>query len=673
MLTVRRVWLGFFFVAVLLAGREVAERVWRGDREGAGPLELAATTGVFATAIAIALSWALALPRLLTRTGLGLEAAAVLACVVTSWWKRSRPAPSASDTPAPAAPRRERAGAPSPLAIAAAVALAAAVVFFLWRGEVVFSPCPDAAAYHLPKAAMLAQARGYETFDGPDVRVTGWPCDYEILLADVILLDGGDARTSWVSTAFFALFLLSIASIAERWWGRGRHAAIAVVLAGSMPIVLLHAGIHKNDLLIATLFLTSIAFGARWAAAGGGAPLVVALVSVAIALGTKGSAFFLVAALGPLAAWGCARRWRDATRPRATIALRWSLGGMLLFLALGGVVYLRNTLETGSPLGVYPGVQSAYGDWGNVARFTYLAFARPFSRSPDDIWVPWRHAYWHWGRYDLNFSEWGLPSSLLLFLLPLGVLRYARRAPDCSARFSERVAASLTVLIAFLLILPIHIVPLGFFAAFIRYTLFLPPLISLWTIVPAVAELDARGIAGRNAASAGIAASVVMFGWYMRNEIRRDRLEPLAYVLEVAKHSEDRRSHRTEWATRAGILVDRMAGPDDVIAVDGAFDCWSYYGYGADLRRRVAYLHSDRGVPVTIAPEVGWVIVDRVWTISFGAPGFRDFGDWDTQLMRGTPSPEDLLVFRQLKEDPHFRLVSRDDGTNQAVFQRVSR
>ncbi len=66
-------------------------------------------------------------------------------------------------------------------------------------------------------------ARGYETFDGPDVRVPSfWPCNYEMLLADAILLDGTDVHTAWVSTASLVAFLLAVGALAEALVGTRR-------------------------------------------------------------------------------------------------------------------------------------------------------------------------------------------------------------------------------------------------------------------------------------------------------------------------------------------------------------------------------------------------------------------------------------------------------------------
>jgi lysophospholipase L1-like esterase len=647
----------FFFATMVVAGREVARRVWAGEAS-AGPCERAASTAVFALAVAIALSWTLAIPGVLTRGGLVVGAALVLACAVVAWWRRSR---STDHGRAPTAPE----GALGRFVMAAGlVALACAGAFFLWRGTVVFLPNHDGASYHLPKAALLVRAHGYQTFDSPDVRLGTWPCDYELLLADAMLLDGSDAHAAWLSVVFWGFFLLAVAGMAERWWGRGAHVLASVLIAAAMPIVLLHADAYKNDVLTSALFLTSIAFGARWAVAGGRAACLTMATSVAAALGTKGSALFLVAALGPLVAWWCVRTWRARDLPTPADLARVCACAVALFLLLGGSVYVRNAIETGNPLGPHQ-YQSSYGDWGNLFRFTYLAFARPFSASDENVWVPWRRALWFWGRYDLFFSEWGMPSSVLLAAVPFGVARYARRALG-PASGAERFAGSLAIVLAFALIVPIHLVPVGFFAAFIRYTIFLPVLVVLWTVAPALAEL--RATAWRALATGGLAAAVAV---YFVREVENDPVEPLGYALTMSHHPEDRRFPSFPDIRACDVLDRFYAGPDDTVAFDGGFDSWSYACFGVARRRDIVYMRPRLGVPVAIPSAAKWVVIDRAWAITFGDPAFHDFGDWSTHLMRGSPTAEDLQTFEQLRSDPHFELVYRKDETNQAVFRRV--
>jgi hypothetical protein len=711
-------WLVVFFSMMVFAGHRAARALWEGGK-GSGiqtrdggprtepPFERARATALLALALALILSWALALPRVLTR---GTLLGGGLCIAIGADWLgrrggeslvRGRPGWGSVIKQRLFALRGREVDAEVATGIVSMlgwVALGGWCIFALWRGATVFSPNHDAVAYHLPKAALLALAHGYQTFDGPDARVSFWPCDYELLLADVILLDGNDVHTAWVSTASLAAFLLAVGALAERWWGPGPHVVLAILLAAGMTVVLLLSDAQKNDLMAAALFVTAIALTARWAMTGEAAPALMAFVSVAIALGTKVSAGFLIGALAPVAGWGAWRQWRRGLRVSLVRLALSGAGALALALLLGCVVFVRNLMHAGRVIPEDPGMPATYDGFANLWRFPLLAFARPFALSADAIWVPWQQTslhlagasshlagassqlagasggYRHWARHDLFFSEWGLPSSLLLLAVPFGVARYARRVGPGEATPRERGLASLGFLLAFLLFLPIQVPRIGVLAtsALCRYTIFLPVVIALWTAVPAVAELSARGGRARLVAAASLFGTGVLFVGYARYEATKDVYEPLDYVLSIAEHPEDRRSRRSGQNFRAAVIVDRIAGPTDEIAFDGAFDAWSYYCFGAALQRKVTYLHPERGLPVTIPASATWVVVDRIANIDFGHPSFRATGDWSF-LGRGNPAPEDLAVFEQMQRDPAFKLVYAYEEKNQAIFRRLPR
>ena len=282
-------WLAVFLALMLFGGYRAA-RALGGAPMACPSFGLASTSALLALALALALSWALALPRLLTReTLLGGGVVVALAALGRAEpparsWRRVLVGARAIRARVVAVGRTNVNVESAPgLAMALGwIALAAWTVFALWRGATVFSPNHDAVSYHLPKAALLALAHGYQTFDGPDPRISNWPCDYELLLADVILLDGNDAHTAWVSTASLVAFLLAVGALAERWWGRGAPVLVAMLLSAGMTVVLLLADAHKNDLMAAALFVGGIALTAQWAATGDGAAGFCAVVSGAI-------------------------------------------------------------------------------------------------------------------------------------------------------------------------------------------------------------------------------------------------------------------------------------------------------------------------------------------------------------------------------------------------------
>src|SRR5262249_42896113 len=122
-------------------------------------------------------------------------------------------------------------------------------------------------------------------------------------------------------------------------------------------------------------------------------------------------------------------------------------------------------------------------------------------------------------------------------------------------------------------------------------------------------------------------------------------------------------------ASRAASVVDRLAGPDDAIAIDGALDTWSYPAFGAALRRPIFFLPSNQE-PV-IPPAAKWVIVDRAWHIHWGAPGFHDMSQFYQYAGRGKPTARDVRVLDLLGASPRYRRVFYKPDLNQAVFERL--
>jgi 4-amino-4-deoxy-L-arabinose transferase-like glycosyltransferase len=427
--------------------------------------------------------------------------------------------------------------------------------------------------------------------------------------------------------------------------------------------VVLISAAHKNDTLLGACTLAAIHWTARWAARGERAALVLAAIGTSLAVGTKVSGGVLAPALAPLVLWRV-RSWR---RDGGPLSLRnaalWTTGAVAIFLLLGGATYAVNLLQMGRPL---PAMKNAggYGDWKHLWMFPYLVFARPLSME-NASWVPWEHKYWFWPEWDLFFSTYGLPTTLAILGLPFALARYRT-----SGLTTERALAAIAALLAWVAILPIRFDPHpeGFFEGLVRYTYFFPAILLALTVAPLVLEL-ARSRRRRSFALSAVVGAGVVYAYVAVHSAVDDAYAPIDFVATVFADPKYSRAIRT-WTIRAGSWVDANAGPNDVIAFDGAFDAWIYPAYGADLSRRLIFLHSD-GAPPTIPSEANWVAIDRSWSCVFGHPKFIDFGVWWKYILRGKPLPEDLVVYNQLLTDPQFKLVYRDDRANQAVFKRV--
>ena len=648
-----------FFAAVLAAAAPLSRRIWAAAAEDdrAGPWESAASVGLVAAVVAVGVDWVLAFSHLLYRGCLVAAAIALLAYAVVARVRSRGLAPRG--TAAPALPRWTSVVALSPLGLWLA--------YVFWRGTVLFAYLSDALSYHLPKALFLVRHHAFGLFEGTDARLTTFPANYELLLADVIALTGKDTLTFAVSELTYVLFGLVVGAMAERWWSDkseralAPHVLVPVLFALGMPPTLLAAGAHKNDLMTGAAMLAATHWGARWAVTKNRPSLVLAIAGAALAIGTKVNAGVLVPAFVPYAV----HAWRSRGRERVSASawLLWGAFGIAAFVLLGGGVYLFNLVEIGHPIGASEGA-GGYGAWDHLWKFPVLVFLRGLTPS-EDVWVPWLGVRWAWTQYDLFFAPFGTPTSLLVLALPFAVRRYR-----AEGRRDERFLASIATVIAFFAVLPVKVnePPVGFFIGISRYALGAPVVLFLWTVSPLARELS-RAPRPAWVASAVVLAASAAFTFAAYGIALLDQGARLGFAVSVAIGRFPPRSINA-YLKRAGQVVDELAPPDAVVAFDGGFDSWVYPIFGADLTRRVVFLHPERG-PVTIPSNVTWVAIDRWWHCAFGDPRFTDFSQWRYYL-KGEPEPIDRALYDQLSADPRFQRVYRSEKMNQAVFVRVA-
>ena len=91
-----------------------------------------------------------------------------------------------------------------------------------------------------------------------------------------------------------------------------------------------------------------------------------------------------------------------------------------------------------------------------------------------------------------------------------------------------------------------------------------------------------------------------------------------------------------------------------------------------DRARPLRFLRAGDGAPLPIPDgALRWVVVDRSHGITWGHPGFTDFGHFFDFVGKGQPSEDELRTERALASDARFHRVFWNARRNQAVFQRV--
>jgi hypothetical protein len=636
----------FFAAASVFAAAALSTMLWeRGSDRAPGPWERAASIGILSFIIPIALSWTLSWMQLFDRTPL-IVAVFVMSvpAAIFAWRRRAALAVNHQ--------------LQTPALLAFLVPLLLWIVFALWRGAVVPVLSHDALSYHLPKAVMLAHAHEYRYFEAPDPRIPTSPADYEYLLADVLLLAGSDALTEWIGTASFIVLLLLAAALAERWWNDKRATIATILLTAAVPLIFLHIGAHKNDLLSNVFYLGAILWTGRFLVTREIAPLTLALLSLAAAGGTKVQGVLVAGALLITLAWAVVRhRFRPARTHLLVIALSIPVA---LFL-LGGWVYIVNIIHTNqAALPSSSSSDAGYGDWNNLWQVPVLMLLRPFDTMTEDIYVPWRGERWFWPRWEIYFSDYGALLTLLTLLLPVAIRVYKNRDSVLVQR--ERILTSIAGVLSFALMLPIRLRPLGFFSGFPRYFCFIAIFVIVWTVAPLVRDLAERNRAITASLIVGLSALLLMingafYTWF-------DRFQPLPWVLYVAENP----TRVPFFANyRAATIADQVARPDDTLAMHANFDSWLYPAYGKELRRKLVFIEPGQPIPA----EAKYVLIDRAWNLIWGDPRFKHMGQYQKYLAKGTPTAEDVAILRELQAHPdEWKQVFYLPERNQAVFRR---
>ncbi len=638
-------------IVFLVLGYEIAARVYR--RDAAGFFERLAAAGTLTVASWLLSLWVLGLTHHLTPLALGARNVFIGAVAVALVVARMRSSHGAVST---------RLTRPQQAAIGGAgLVLILWIGFVLWRGAVVPPLSHDGLAYHLPKAILFSRAEGYEYFPYLDYRIRKLPVNYELLLTDVVIAEGDDRYTEWISTLFYVLFGVASAALAERWMNlRGVGALTVLMATAGVPVALLHAGAHKNDLMTAAFMVLMLVFAGRWVVQGHGISLVLLILSTAVAVGTKPNAGLLALVLIVPVGWRLIQALR-ARRLGTTQALALVAGSIAAFLLLGGVVYVQNIAHRNDALQGATASVAPYGDWLNLWQGPFVLLMAPFSPYANLLDVPWSDRGWFWHRYEMYFSHLGIPFAISTVMLP-----FSRKLSLNSRGRQEGIIMSFAALAVFVIMLPVFFHPRGMYTISLpRYVLFIVPVVFVWTIGAVMARLPSD----ERLSPLALVLATSVFVTYAVEFGTRDRFLPLSYVFWAHQNRGTRLIPFD--SSRAASVLDTLAGPGDAVAIDAGFGTWIHPAFGARLSRPVEFIPEDSGPP-RLSARIQWVIVDRSWGVFWGQARIRDLGDAYRFLGRGSPEPADMRVFNYLSKDPAFELLYYNPRRNQAVFHRVN-
>jgi hypothetical protein len=646
-------------IASVSLGYDLSRFIWREDRDRLWWAERALYGSLIGVALWLATTWALAFAQLLTRPAI---IGRTLVFLIVAIALRVRAGGFREMTQRQLEPRTVYlAGLPL-------LPLFLWCIFILWRSAIVPPLSHDALSSHLPRAALWVQAQGYDSLAEWADLITVRPSSYEMMVADAIVLDGDDTYTEWLSTIFYVLFILASVALVQRWWGATDLVTtiVTALLVAAVPVALLQSGAHKNDLMTAYFLVAGAVAAGRAITAADLRALVLAGVAFSASAGTKQHGPILFLTLAPFLLASLVRmRWN--VRRIAAVVVIAALSVALL--GVGAYALDRRAASAWRqppPAAVSSAAaspeagesSSRYGDWANLWIGPWALVTAPFSYGRA-LFVP-GYGSWYWQRYEIYFSHLGVHFAIALLLFVFGVLRYRRAGPDETRR--ERTIVTIAMVAAFFAILPIRGTPFGMFMMTLpRFVLFIVPVVLGWTIVPLLRDLAERGNE-----KLVLTAAALCFSFHAIDCALEDAFVPIRYVAWARQNPGTRVIPFSQ--NRPASIVDRIAGPEDVIAIDAGASAWVYPAFGRKLTRRLILLPPDPAAP--IPDEAKWVIIDRSWSVIWGDPRFRSLSDSDKYLRRGEPAPADRAALARLENDPRFEFVAISPRTLQGVFVR---
>lgn len=621
-------------------------------------IERPALVTLLAFALLIGSNWALAFAGLLTAAA--LWTCTILYALAGAWLLHARRRPAAGPVP----------WGRQPMVLLATACILVVVLYVVVRGTVLPIAEFDALSYHFPRAVEVLRSHTVPHIPAGDFRVAYFPWNYELLLADALLLTPGDGLAHLIGLPAAFGFCATAYAMFRRAWPAlsSADAFFGVVFVLATPVLIMHLADFKNDVLFAFFLLSFVHRAARWGQLGSQWDLALASLSLGLAFGTKSNALFLLPTVLGVLIWFRHRFRLPAKQDFGRLA-GWAAGLLALLVLTGSAWPLLNQAWCGHPLGDVArvggvdGFESCtvprYTGVSNLWRFPLLAVLRPFYLNAQDIWVFWRDEWWWWPRNRSLYSHFGWLCSALLLLIPFGWLRHRQ---DQGSTSTFRVIVSASMLGFILCCLPQQYRLDGAFCALPRALLCIPVLVALWTLAPLLARVResrrrlltvamALGLLGYFAGQA--------FTYLKNDETKGFRL--FAWFLLNPNQSDQQDLYGA---------FDRVAGPTDPVAFDGGFGCFFYPLYGKNYTRPLHFVRHQPG-PLLIPRESKWVVIDRSWNVGWSHPGVTSTADFKKPLKRA-PSAEDKALFRQLTTDPEWALVIINTVQNQAVFLRRS-
>ncbi len=243
----------------------------------------------------------------------------------------------------------------------------------------------DSLSTHLSRIGYWLQHSSFLPWPIFNTKAVYYPIDAALQVFWTVLMWGTDRLSGLVQWLGGLVTIITVFGIARLLgWSRGQS-AFAALIWGSFPIVLLQSSTTQLDLVAAAVFLPVIYFLILGIKSGRRSMFILSGLSLALALGTKQTLFFLLPGLGMflLLQW---HFWKQNPHQLAA----WAGSAVVLFALLSSPIYVINTIYYRNPFGPPDVVESSTAELnsGEVLKKLELNVPRLIYQSVDFSGLP---------------------------------------------------------------------------------------------------------------------------------------------------------------------------------------------------------------------------------------------------------------------------------------------
>jgi len=214
----------------------------------------------------------------------------------------------------------------------------------------------DSMVYHMPRIIHWVEQGSLAHFPTHIDRQLYQPPFAELVIANIYLLTGSDLFSNSIQLFFLIASSFLIGQIARLSGFHKRHRLYTIIVALTLPAVLLEATTTKNDIVVSFFILGTLYYSLKLISSNNWYNLTMIGLSASLAVFTKGTAYIFLAPIFLILFYFLTKRVKYGI---GTLIIK-SIFLLTILFAINSGHYYRNYALTGNLLGVSKSISDKY-------------------------------------------------------------------------------------------------------------------------------------------------------------------------------------------------------------------------------------------------------------------------------------------------------------------------